>query len=101
MPKMLKNFIIVFLILFLVAGLMSVASVGGEKTEVAGINTLVSEINTGAVKRIEISGDTIFATLQDENAKRQEIKKEAGQSFSELLDTYDINKEKLAAVDVV
>ncbi len=100
MPSFLKNFIAIFVVLFLVASVMSYASSHAEKAEEIGISGLVTLINEGKVKSIDVTGDTVTATLIEDGAKKQEVKKEVGQSFSEFVQPYNVAPEKLAAVDI-
>lgn len=100
MKSLIKNFIIIFLTLFLIAGLLSFGDFDKEKPEQIGINTLVEQINNEQIKSIEVVGDTMTITPKDEAAKKQEFKKEFGQSFSELMSDYQVNSEKLRAIDV-
>lgn len=100
MKHLIKNFVLVFLTLFLIAAAVSYASVGLSKTEVIGVSTLVSEINNDEVSSIEIQGDTIYVSLKDESRVRQEVRKEIGQSFSELMQNYGVSPETLNAIDV-
>ncbi|MBI4427052.1 MAG: ATP-dependent zinc metalloprotease FtsH [Candidatus Magasanikbacteria bacterium] len=100
MKNLLKNFTIIFFVLLLVAGLLSFSSSAKPKTEPAGISQLVQEINDGAVKEIKVRGDDLVVALKDETAKQQIVKKEYGQSFSELMDNYKVSAEKLQQVKV-
>lgn len=100
MKNLLKNFTIIFLVLLLVAGLLSFSSSAKPKTEPAGISQLVQEINDGAVKEIKVRGDDLVVMLIDETAKQQIVKKEYGQSFSELMSNYQVSAEKLQQVKV-
>ena len=100
MKTLIKNFLIVFGVLLLVTAVLSTANFGSNKPETASINTLVQDIDNESVKSIEVKGDYLYVTLKDENAKQLEIKKEAGQSFSELMSNYGVAPEKLAQVDV-
>lgn len=79
---------------------MSYASTRTDKAEEIGVSGLVTLINEGKVKNIDVTGDTVTATLFDENAKKQEVKKEIGQSFSEFIQPYNISPEILSVVDV-
>src|SRR3989339_1773485 len=100
MKTLLKNFLIVFGVLLVITALLSAANFNTEKPEVVGINTLIQDINDESVKSIEVKGDYLYATLKDENASQLEVKKEMGQSFSELMSNYGVAPEKLAKVDV-
>ncbi|MFA7245161.1 MAG: ATP-dependent zinc metalloprotease FtsH [Candidatus Magasanikbacteria bacterium] len=101
MKSLLKNFIIVFAVLLVLTTLLSTANFSSsKKPEVANINNLVQNINSDGVKSIEVRGDYLFVTLKDENAAQMEIKKEMGQSFSELMTNYGVAPEKLSQIDV-
>ncbi|MFA6427297.1 MAG: ATP-dependent zinc metalloprotease FtsH [Candidatus Magasanikbacteria bacterium] len=101
MKHLVKNFILVFLTLLLVAALLSTANFGGaQKAEQVGISRLVTEINNDNVSAIEVQGDLIKITLKAENTPLLEVKKEAGQSFSELMSNYGVDTQKLQQVNV-
>ncbi|MFA7315067.1 MAG: ATP-dependent zinc metalloprotease FtsH [Candidatus Magasanikbacteria bacterium] len=100
MKTLLKNFLIVFGVLLLVTAVLSTVNFSSKKPETSNINTLVHDIENESVKNIEVKGDYLYVTLKDENAKQLEIKKEAGQSFSELMSNYGVASDKLALVDV-
>jgi cell division protease FtsH len=101
MSQLIKNFIIIFLVLFAIAGVMSFGAASEKKPESVGINTLVAEIGAGEVKSVYVTdGTTLLVTLKDENRKQQEVKKELSQSFSDVMNDYQVAPEKLANVDV-
>ncbi len=100
MKNLVKNFMIVFLVLFAIAAVMSSMSTPEKKTEEVGINVLVNEINADTIKKIEVSGDTMTVTRKDDKAKIQEVKKEVGQSFSELISNLGVDKTKLNQIDI-
>ncbi len=100
MKSLIRNFGLIILTLFLIAAVMSFSDFKTEEPEEIGISLLVQEINNGKVKTVEIDGDTMSIQLLDEQAKKQEVKKEGGQSFSELMDNYDVSGEQLSAVEV-
>ncbi len=98
MKALLKNFAIVIIILLVVAGLVSMTSPTQAEPEKVGINTLVEHIEEGRVKHIEVEGNTLNVTLQDD--QKLEVKKEPAQSFTELMDNYGVDPEKLQQVDL-
>ena len=100
MKSLIRNFGLIILTLFLIAAVMSFSNFEKEEPEEVGISLLVQEINDGKVKTVEIDGDTMSIQLVDEQAKKQEVKKESGQSFSELMDNYDVSGDQLSAVEV-
>lgn len=100
MKNLIKNFTIVFAVMILVVALFSLADLGVEKPEEVGLNTLVQKINNQEVKEVEVEGDIILVTLFSEDASKLEIKKEFGQSFTELVTDYGVDPERLRSVDV-
>ncbi|MBD3311049.1 MAG: ATP-dependent zinc metalloprotease FtsH [Candidatus Magasanikbacteria bacterium] len=101
MKNLFKNFAIIFLSLFVIASILSFASFDDENVEEVGLNTLVREINNESVEKIEVKGDTLVITQMGENAPIQEVKKEMNQSFSELMDNYGVEPEKLQNIEVI
>lgn len=94
MRQLFKNFLYVFLVLLLVAGVLGMLKVGdAKKPEVVDISKLVTEINAGEVQKIVVAGDTVQVTLKDPVAKAQEVKKESNESFGELLKNYGATDE--------
>ena len=100
MLKFIKSFGLIFITLLLIAGALSYSPITKTKPEQVGIGKLVEEINGETVKSVTVQVDTLFVTLNDEKAKPQEVKKELGQSFSELMSNYGVASEKLQKVDV-
>jgi len=100
MFKLIKNFGLIVIILLLIAGALSYSPITKPKPEQVGIGVLVEEINNEAVKSVEVQGDTMTVVLKDEKAKQQEVKKELGQSFSELMNNYGVAGDKLQKIDV-
>lgn len=100
MKNLIKNFLIVFGVLLIITAALSTANFNTKKPETASINTLVQNINSESVKSVEVKGDYLYVTLKDENANQLEIRKEPGQSFSELMSNYAVEGAKLDQVDV-
>ena len=76
MRNFLKNFIIVFVALFLIAGVLGL--IKNEQTkgpETVSISKMVEEINAGQVQKVIIQGDSLSLQLKDEKARLQEVLK--------------------------
>lgn len=101
MKDFLKKFGAIVLSLVILTALVSYPGFRQEQPEEVGISRLVEEINKESIDKIEVTGDTLLVTLKDTNAKKFEIKKEYGQSFSELAENYGVSAEKLQKVNVV
>ncbi|HOX60468.1 MAG TPA: ATP-dependent zinc metalloprotease FtsH [Candidatus Magasanikbacteria bacterium] len=100
MKSLFKNFGLIFLTLIILAGVMSLSTSKSRATETVGVQKIITEINAETVKEISVEGDMIRVTPKDDTAKIMEVKKEIGQSFSELMSNYGVKPEKLQLVDV-
>ncbi len=100
MKNLIKNFGIIFISLLLIASLLSFVPMPNEKPENIGVTKLVQEINNNEVKEISVAGDIITVVLKTDN-KVQELKKESGQSFSQLMTDYGVSAEKLQMIEKV
>ncbi len=101
MKQLLKNFALIFLILFIAAGLWGFSQYGDTKPETVGVGRLVSEIQENHVRTIEIEGRTIRAMLNNPEETVIEVRKEVGQPFSELMDTYGVTPEQLTSLESI
>ncbi|MFA6171513.1 MAG: ATP-dependent zinc metalloprotease FtsH [Patescibacteria group bacterium] len=101
MSNLLKNFFIFFLVFILIISIFSFFQNGvdlGKKTDTLGIPALVTQINKGEVQKISIEGDNLNVILKD--GKTETVKKEAGESFSQVMKNYSVDPQKISAVDV-
>ena len=99
MKKLSKNFI------WAIVSLVSIALVFSAlfnsnlgETERISLNELVRKINSGEVVSIEVSGDELAITLQDEVQAVSQKEAEAG--LSETLANYGVQSEALSLVDI-
>ncbi|MDP3900439.1 MAG: ATP-dependent zinc metalloprotease FtsH [bacterium] len=98
MKQLLKNFIIFFAIFIVLAGFFYSFSEDARNVERVGIQRLVEEINGEAVKSISVEGSILKITLNDDS--EQTVKKEAGESLSELLKNFEVAQDKIAKIDI-
>ncbi len=96
MRNLLKNFIFVVLIFFVIAGVFSFLQ--QEQKNIISITQLAQDINQDKIKQITISGNDLAIIFTD-GAKGQS-KKEAEISLTETLFNYGVDKTKLAKVEV-
>lgn len=90
MKGFLKNFLIIFIILLTIAGIVGVLRKGGTNApEVVGVGQLVDEINNGQVKKVVVQGDTLTITLKDQG-KEQQVTKEPQESFGDIMKNYGV-----------
>jgi len=93
-----KNLIIFVLVIFFIASIFSLYNVSTEKTAVIGIDKLVTEIQQGQLKKIDIKGDVLELTLQDDS--KQEVYKETAEPLSTLLANLGVKNEDLKKVAI-
>ncbi len=98
MKSLLKNFVIFFLFFLLIAGLFYSSSEVAQEEQKVGINTLVEQIRKEEVESILIEGDILKVSLKD--GGKEQVKKEQGESFSEMLNNFSVEPEKLSHIDI-
>ncbi|OGL88984.1 cell division protein FtsH, partial [Candidatus Uhrbacteria bacterium RIFCSPLOWO2_02_FULL_51_9] len=94
-----KNFLLVFFGLLIVAGIISSGNFFGPKPEVVSTSKLVQEVQAGEVKKLTVRGSRIEIVLVKED-KEQTVQKEPGESVVELLTRYGVTSNQLANVEV-
>ena len=101
MRHFLKNFIIVFFVLFLFAAIAGMIKTQKSKSpEVISISKMVEEINAGQVKTVIIQGNALRLELNNKDAKPQEVLKEPGGTFGEIVKNYGVTSSSLAQLSV-
>lgn len=93
-----RNIAIVLLALMILAGVYSMMAGQMEKQKEIPFSQLVAEINTAAVKSIEVSGSDLHIIFNDD--KTAESKKEAEASLTDTLINYGVSKEQLAKINI-
>jgi len=101
MRNFLKNFLAVFLVLLAVAGVLGLTRAReDQKPDTIDIGQLVQEINASQVKKVVVQGDTLNIELKDSAAKHQEVRKEAGESFGDVIKNYGVTDEARKGIAV-
>ena len=98
MKNLIKNFLIFFIVFLAIAALFSAFGGGAPKEEKVGIEMLISQINNGEVGSIVIEGDELKVALT--SGESETVKKETGETLSELLNNFGVEKEKLANIKI-
>ncbi len=105
MKDLLKNFLIIFVVILLLVGVLSRFNWSNDKKpEIIGVGKLVEQINAGAVKKITVQGDVLAVELKDAAARAQEVKKDPRESFGDIIKNYQVSDEalkKLRAEDAI
>lgn len=103
MKQLIQKFGIIIAALLVLAALASYGQFTPEEPEKVGINTLAQEIKEGKVEQVAVVNNKLRVTLKAEEGQepvKQEVQKEIGQSFTELMDNLGVTPEQLAAVQV-
>jgi cell division protease FtsH len=98
MKNFIKNIIIILLVFFAISGIVMVYNMPVQKVENINLNELANQINDGKVKDIQVEGEKLNVTLQDDS--KESSRKEAESSLSESFKNYGVDPEKLRAVSI-
>ena len=100
MKQLLKNFGIIFVVLFAFAAIVSFAEMGSTTPEDVGITRIVEEVQNENVASVDVVGSNLEVTLKDGEGPQLVTKKEVGQSFAEIMTDYGVEANALRTVDV-
>jgi cell division protease FtsH len=98
MKNLFKNFFIYFLAFLIIASIFSAFSGKAPKSDKVGLEFLVNEINNGQVTSVAVNGDEVQITMKDGGKKVAQ--KETGESLSALLKNFNVDSQKLAAINI-
>jgi cell division protease FtsH len=98
MKNLIKNILIFLVVILAMAAIFSFYGQGGEKAEKAGIEVLVGQIKNGEVASVIVEGDKLNVTLKD--GRKEEIKKESGETFLEVLKNFNVEPDKISAIKI-
>jgi cell division protease FtsH len=98
MSKLIKNFLIFFVVFLLLAAIFSSFSGSATKSEVVGIENLIGSLNGGQVAAVVVKGNTLDVTLKD--GKKESVRKEPSESFSTLLANFKVDPAKMSDVKI-
>ena len=98
MKNLLKNFFLILVIFLSISYLFSLYHNKSAKIEKIGLENLVQEVNNSQVSAISIDGNNLAIRLKD--GKQQKATKESGESLSQLLRNFNVEADKMAAVNI-
>ena len=101
MKNFIKNFAIIFIVLLIIAGGLSMIKMDDNKNkEQISIGKLVEQINDGKVKKVTVQGTLIRAELKDDDKKILETKRESTESFGDIMKNYGVKEDVRNKLDV-
>ena len=98
MKKIVKNFVIFFLIFAVLASIFAAFDKQNDDIESITITQLVQEINNEQIESIEVAGNELNIILTNKETRLGQ--KETSESLSTLLSNYEIAPDKLAKVNI-
>jgi cell division protease FtsH len=98
MNKLLKNVVTAILLFLLVASLFILYSGPAQAPANISLSDLVSQINNGQVKQIDVSSNDLTITTNDNKTEKSTKEAEAG--LTDSLKNYGVDPSKLAAVSI-
>jgi len=98
MNPLIKNFVFIILILFIVGGAFSLLYYPAETPNEISTTQLVSDINNDKIKSITVSGDSLDIVYTDNSTATS--MKESGTGLTDLLINLGVNKDNLEKVQI-
>lgn len=94
MKDFIKNFIIILVVLIGITGILVVGTWGkNKKPEEISITQLMQEVSAGQIQEVIEEGGVLKVQLKDQKAPVQEVKIQAKDSFTSLMENYGISEE--------
>ena len=98
MKNLIKNFLIFFAVFIIIASLFS--AYGGNKVDIerVSMDKFIYQLENNEVESIIIEGAELKITLRD--GRQETAKKEMGETLSELLSNFNVEKDSLSGVKI-
>ncbi|PIZ99180.1 MAG: cell division protein FtsH [Candidatus Komeilibacteria bacterium CG_4_10_14_0_2_um_filter_37_10] len=93
-----KNFLIFFLVLLVVASLLSLYNQKADTKEAISLNQLINYINEEKVNSITVNRDDLLVKLADGSEKT--ARKESAESLTNTLKNYNVNADKINKINL-
>ena len=97
MKKITKQ-LLIFIVFFVLIGLLFSFGSSAKKTEDISLEKLVTQITNSEVTSIDVNKDILNIKLK--NGTEEKSRKEAGQSLTELLNNFGVTPDKMTAVKI-
>ncbi len=98
MRNLIKNFLIFFLVVLIITGIYGAIAETRVRPEEVGLEQVINQINNENVEKISVKNNKIGITLKD--GIEQVANKEPGESLSELLNNFGVEKEKMSNIKI-
>lgn len=98
MSKLSKNIIIFVLAVVAFSGILYLVQFPTTHPQEIGVQTFINEVNEGSVRKVEVEGNKVTVTLNDDTATKQVFTKEPQDSVIDLLESYNVDADRRAAI---
>jgi cell division protease FtsH len=98
MSKLSKNIIIFVFVVLALSGLLYFIQLPASQPQEIGVQTFISEVSANNVRKVEVNGNKVTVTLDDETGTKQIFQKEPQDSIAGLLDLYQVPQENRANI---
>jgi cell division protease FtsH len=98
MKNFLKNLIIILLVFLVISGIVVLFNTPAQEAKSITLNELSTQINDGQVKEIQVSGDNLSITLNDNTQEKS--RKEADAALTDSFKNYGVDPAALRAVNI-
>ncbi len=98
MKKLIKNFLLFFIVFLMIAALFSLWAGESVKRETVGLETFISQMKSDQVSEVVVIGNKMNVTLKD--GRQQLVQKESAQPLSALLENFQVDPNKISAVKI-
>jgi cell division protease FtsH len=98
MPKLIKNFLLFFVIFLMIAAFFSLFSSQSAKRETVGIEAFISQLKADQISEIVVVGNKMNISLKD--GRQEMVQKESAQPLSALLENFQVDPAKISAVKI-
>jgi cell division protease FtsH len=98
MKNLIKNFAIFFGVFLLIATLFSFYEKSNQESAKVGLGQFIGRVNDGQVESIIVDGSQLEVVLKD--GTKEKVKKEAGDTLSQLFSDFGVPKEKISGINI-
>lgn len=98
MKKLIRNFILFFLVFLIIAAIFSAFSNSGNAPKNIGLEEMINQINAGQISSLTVTGDKIQITTT--NGNKEVTQKESGEPLSTLLNNFQVAPSKTASINI-
>ncbi|HLM83692.1 MAG TPA: ATP-dependent zinc metalloprotease FtsH [Candidatus Bathyarchaeia archaeon] len=98
MKNFVKNLVIILLVFLVISGIVMLFNAPAQKVNNVSLNELASQINDGKVKTIQVNGDSLDITLNDDT--KEKSRKEADAALTDSFKNYGVEPTALRSVNI-